>query len=261
MLDFHNHLIPGVDDGAESLAQSLDGVRAMQRAGISHVITTPHFRASISVDPRRFEVEMHRIDEAWRTLDQAAKTSFPGLTLARGVELALDERIDRIPDERLTLGSSGFVLVEFPAFSIPPFSSGALGRLRNSGVIPIVAHPERYHNVGPDLGVLREWREAGAFLQMNCGSVVGAYGKHVQQAAWRILAKGMADFLCSDYHSRGECLTTVAEREFNSRGSAVQFEIMARTNGVRMLSGLLPLPVPPTLGGKPKGWRRFLPFK
>jgi protein-tyrosine phosphatase len=199
---------------------------------------------------------MSRIDEAWRTLESAVAEGFPDMILKRGVELALDEPIDSVEDLRVRLGGSRFVLVEFPYFMIPPNSGQVLARLRRGGVTPIVAHPERYQNVDDDLAVLYDWKRSGAFLQLNAGSVAGAYGPRVERLAWKCLRAGVCDYLSSDYHSRGRCLTEPAKTRLGERNGDSQFQTLALLNGDRLLSGLEPIPVTPLLW-KESRWKRL----
>jgi protein-tyrosine phosphatase len=257
LLDFHNHLIPGVDDGAASLEESLSGIERMRAQGIRQIITTPHFRASTLGQLTQFQSEMGRIDEAWRTLEAAVAEGFPDVTLKRGVELALDEPIDSVGDRRIRLGGSRFVLVEFPYFMIPPNSGQALVRLRQGGVTPIIAHPERYQNVEADLAILYDWKRSGAFLQLNAGSVVGAYGPRVERLAWKCLRAGLVDYLSSDYHSRGTCLIEGAKARLGERSGTSQFQTLAVFNGDRLLNGLDPTPVTP-LPRRKSPWQRLV---
>src|SRR6185312_7262198 len=117
-------MIPGVDDGASSIGESLSALRHMAEQGITHVITTPHFRASLLENSVQFESRMAEIDAGWRELRLAfADASKIGLSLQRGVELALDDANVMLRDDRLRLGETRFVLVEFPYFTIPPNSA------------------------------------------------------------------------------------------------------------------------------------------
>ena len=246
-----------MDDGAASLEEALAGLERMHQQGFRNVTTTPHFRASTLKHPEAFEDEMGRIDEAWDRLQTAAKTQFPDIHLSRGVELALDEPIDSADDPRVRLGGSRFMLVEFPYFTIPPNSGQALLRLRRAGVTPIVAHPERYGNLENDLKTLYEWKRSGAFLQLNAGSIVGAYGSRIERTAWRCLRAGLVDYLCSDYHSRGNCLTDQARTVLIERGGNAQFTSLAQLNGRRLLEGLEPTPVEP-FGRTESRWTRLI---
>jgi len=254
VLDFHNHMIPGVDDGSSSIEESLVALRKMAQQGITHVITTPHFRASTLNRPDEFAAQMREIDEAWEKLRLAVSECMPGFRLDRGVELALDEPKVSTTDERMRLAGSRFMLVEFPYFTIPPNSAQALAQLRAAGVTPIVAHPERYENLEKDLVSLYQWKESGAFLQLNAGSITGAYGRSVDRIAWLCLEVGMIDFISSDYHARGNCLTALAKDRFDECEGSSQFRALT-INGERLLMGIDPVPVPP-VQRRASAWKR-----
>ena len=256
MLDFHNHMIPGVDDGSSSIEESLAALRKMAEQGITHVITTPHFRASTLNRPDEFTGRMNEIDEAWEKLQSAVSESMLPLRLDRGVEMALDEPIVSSTDERLRLAGSRFMLVEFPYFTIPPNSAQALAQLRAAGVTPIVAHPERYENLEKDLESLFLWKQSGAFLQLNAGSIAGAYGTRVERNGWRCLEAGVVDFLSSDYHAQGNCLTALAKDRLEECGGSSHFRVLTTVNGERLLKGIDPAPVSP-LRRRASGWKRL----
>jgi protein-tyrosine phosphatase len=243
MIDFHSHLIPGVDDGSETLEQSLEALGKMWRQGIECVITTPHFRASTLNNPTEFTAHIGEIDNAWEIFRAAAEEAYPEVRLERGVEMALDAPISAFPDERVRLASTHFMLVEFPWFSIPPNSGNALAELRRLGVTPIVAHPERYDNLEDDWEVLDEWKRSGGFLQLDAGSLVGDYGERVESNGWKVLEGGFADYISSDYHARGEPLVAGARDRIAERGGESQFRMLSRVNGERLLNGIDPIPI------------------
>ena len=228
----------------------------MWEQGITQVITTPHFRASTVKDSRQFQVEMERVDAAWELLAQSVRDNFPRMKLDRGVELALDDPAPVATDARLRLAGTRFMLVEFPWFTIPPNSTQPLSHLRASGVTPIVAHPERYENIEPDLQIFREWKQAGAFLQVNAGSLVGAYGTRVDRNAWHLLRAGLVDYISSDYHARGNCLIAGARERIAARGGAGQLKTLAEYNGDRLIEGVDPIPVVPLRQSESR-WRRL----
>lgn len=257
MFDFHNHLIPGVDDGAESLEASLNALDLMWKQGITHVITTPHFRASVVNRPDEFEAQMRLIDEAWKVLSLAASEHIPQMKLDRGVELALDEpQLARL-DRRLCLAGTRFMLVEFPYFMIPPNSAEPLAKLRSAGISPIIAHPERYKNQGEKLERARKWKQSGAFLQLNAGSILGAYGRDSERRGLSYLEAGLIDYVSSDYHARGECMCAKAEERFGSMDALQEFRILSTVNGQRLVDEMDPVPVG-RVGKSVSSWRRFI---
>ncbi|HJP61631.1 MAG TPA: CpsB/CapC family capsule biosynthesis tyrosine phosphatase [Gemmatimonadaceae bacterium] len=243
-VDFHNHMIPGVDDGSQTVEQSLGSLQEMWDQGIEAVITTPHFRASNLNASADFSGRMQEIDTAWVQLADAARTALPDMRLSRGVELALDEPIAAMPDKRARLAGTPFVLVEFPYFAIPPHSVAAIRNLKSYGVKPIIAHPERYSGLDDDLQPLLDWKVAGAFLQTNEPSLLGRYGKKIERTAWKVLEAGLADFLSTDSHARETCPLNEVRERFASREADAQFRLLTEVNGQRLLRGVEPTPVP-----------------
>lgn len=243
IVDFHSHLIPGVDDGAETLEQSLAAIQKMWEQGITHIITTPHFRAHTLNDAAEFEWRIGFVDEAWETLRAAAKEEFPDLELRRGCELALDEPLEAMPDPRVRLAETRFMLVEFPSFLIPAESGKVLAQVKELGVTPIVAHPERYDNLDDDLEVLLEWKRSGAFLQVDAGSLVGDFGDSIEASGWKVLELGLGDYLSSDYHARGDCFVAEAQKCISAQQGDSLFRLLSASNGERLLRGENPIKV------------------
>ncbi len=255
MLDFHNHLIPGVDDGAGSIAESRAALAVMRGQGILTVITTPHIRASLLERPAELKQYMDRVDAAWLELSGLAAAEFPDMRLERGFEVTLDIPRPDLSDPRLRLAGSRFVLVEFPFFTIPLNSAQVVFDLKMAGYTPVVAHPERYTNVVSEWRIVGEWRRAGGLLQMNAGSLLGQYGDRARDVAWMLLERGWADYLSSDYHARGECATTAARDLLEENGGAAQAHLITVTNPAGILAGEDPAPVPQLRKRSRPWWR------
>jgi protein-tyrosine phosphatase len=260
MLDFHNHLMPAVDDGACDLNESREGLETFRSQGVTTVITTPHLRGSMTVHPPELAGFLGVLDEAWEQLSKLAKSEFPDLRVERGVELMLDVPQPVIDDARVRLAGTSFVLVEFPFMSIPPNSTLAIRNIIDAGWNPIVAHPERYANMQPNYGLIESWREAGARIQVNSGSLLGYYGAIPRKLAWAILRDGLAHYLSSDYHSRGKCAVAAAGEHVKARGGEAIWRLLTTTNPDRLLAGKAPLPVPPWLPDDLPIWKRVLPW-
>ena len=245
MIDFHSHLMPGVDDGAADLDESRSGLAAMREQGITTIITTPHIQASMTDKPRDLDRYMAALDTAFDSLATLAATEFPDLRIERGVEMMLDTPQPAMGDLRLHLAGTSFVLMEFPYMTIPPNSATAVRQLRGRGVIPIVAHPERYSNMSSNVELIESWKDAGAYIQVNAGSFVGQYGNTARKLVWGIIERGLADYLCSDYHSRGRLSIRACSAALLERGGAAQLRMLTLTNPQRMLRSEAPLPVEP----------------
>jgi protein-tyrosine phosphatase len=257
MIDFHNHLIPGVDDGAGDLGQALAALAALAAQGVVAVVATPHLSGADTLDPPALRRALARIDAAWETFVRAAAQAHSGMRLERGAEVMLDVPLPDLSDPRLRLAGTRFVLVEFPFMAVPPHAARALSDLRHAGWHPVLAHPERYHNAAPTLADAGEWRRAGAALQLNAGSLLGRYGEGPRRVAWGLVERGWADYLCSDFHARGRCATAEAAAALSRAGGALQARRLTQENPARLLAGLVPLPVAPLRRPLPL-WRRLL---
>jgi protein-tyrosine phosphatase len=258
MLDFHNHLIPGVDDGAASLVESRAALAEMQAQGFSGIITTPHIHAS-TLPHGGAAGYMERVDQAWGELQSLAAKEFPTLVLRRGFEVLLDvPRVD-LSDARLRLAGTRFVLVEFPWSGIPIRSTDALFAIKANGYVPIVAHPERYADMDRELKLAERWLRSGAYLQVNEGSLVGQYNSRSRALAWRALERGLASYLSSDYHARGTCAANQARDALMRRPGGVDvFKLLTGINPGLMLEGKDPLPVPALTTQQKSWWRRVM---
>jgi protein-tyrosine phosphatase len=248
--DFHSHLIPGVDDGAQNPADSAAALARFRAEGATQIITTPHFMGSLTLDRSHGEQRLAEIDAGWEQLravvESDAARMGTAMRVERGVEVMLDVPDPDLTDDRLRLSGGPFALVEYPMLRLPPVNAEfALSGLRARGWIPVVAHPERYRNLDPTLADLARFRGAGAFLQMNAGSLFGDYGKTAAGHARRILLAGEADYVASDYHARGEPGMQRFVGAMADAGFSEQAELLTVTNPGRLLAGEPPLAVPP----------------
>jgi protein-tyrosine phosphatase len=256
MIDFHSHLMPGVDDGAVDIAESRSGLATLAAQGVRTIITTPHLQASQTHRPDELYRCMTRMDAAFAALRNLAEKEFPSLRVERGVEMMLDVPSPMLIDERMHLAGTTFVLVEFPFMSIPPNSTMPLREISASGITPVVAHPERYSNMAGNLEIIESWKDAGAAIQVNCGSLVGQYGATPRRLVWEILALGWADYMCSDYHSRGRCSVLSGAKALIDRGGAAQLRELTITNPGLLLEGKGPIPVTPLEPVQLKFWKK-----
>lgn len=242
LTDLHTHLIPGVDDGAPDLDAALRTITALYGDGVTTIVATPHLNASEPNGTRR-----SRADEAWPDLAEAARDRTPGLSLERGYEIQLDVPHLDLSDAGLRLAGSRFALVEFYSFTIPNQSAKVLAGIASDGFVPIVAHPERYWGYDRDLSVVREWRQAGALLQVNSGSLMGDYGESTRSVAHRLLIGGHVDLIASDNHARANrCPSLRSVWDYLvGYGLEVEARLLLATNPRRIVRDETPLPVGP----------------
>lgn len=256
LVDFHSHLMPGVDDGARDVGAALEALRAFKAQGTVTCLTTPHFDGSLTKTPAAFDARMAQFDAAWTRLT-AAVAAEPGLpTIERGTEVMLDDPDPDLSDPRVRLAGGPFVLCEFPAMQMPPNAEWALHNLGARGWRPIIAHPERYRNHDARLTELGRCRAAGAYLQVNAGSLLGQHGERAQRTARLLLSLGWVDYLASDHHARGAPATQKALELLEAEGAGAEAIRLLEENPARILRGEGPLPVEALTRRRRSWWSR-----
>jgi protein-tyrosine phosphatase len=255
MTDLHSHLVPGVDDGARTLDDAMEGVQRMVDRGIANIVTTPHLLGSLTRDPHALAERLGRMDEAFVELAAAVAARHPGLRLERGHEVMLDVPDPELSDPRLRLAGTSFALVEWPRLQIPPETSSALRKIRDQGIDVVIAHAERYGGYDEPMTLAGRWKDEGAVLQVNYGALLGKYGPEARSRAVQLLERGWADCLATDFHGRPGLRLFVegAHRVFEELGAEEAWWLLTRTNPDRISRGERPLPVPVV-----KGERRLL---
>lgn len=232
MIDIHSHLLPGVDDGSPSVEVSAGVLRRFRDDGVERLVCTPHLNAS------RASSAPH-VDYAARLAELvAAVGDSPALEL--GFEIMLDLPGVDLTAPYLSLGSSRAVLIEFPRSGVPVAATEELRRLRDSGVVPVLAHPERYRNC--TLELVREWRRIGVVMQTDGMMLLGT--GDTAQLARDMLAEGLTDCIASDNHGDARSLASVRQwlLELNAPEAA---QLLTHENAKRLLDGAWPNPVPP----------------
>lgn len=198
MTDIHCHILPGVDDGAENVEDALAMAMLAADCGVRDIIATPHFRGREEA-PEQLSRISRRLDQLKRALvrENIPLEIHPGaeiLCLPETVELA---RRGQLP----TLGETNYVLCEF-FFDAPyEFMDRILEGIAEAGYRIVVAHPERYETVIRDPRCARYWFRQGYVIQLDKGSVLGAFGGRVQACARWLLDMGFVHMIASDAHS------------------------------------------------------------
>lgn len=196
-IDIHSHLLPGIDDGAQTIEDSIFLINELKNMGISKFITTPHVFSSFW-DNTKDKIEALETETLSNLKDN--NISIP---LTAAAEYLLDDHFVSLfkKGEVLTL-KDDYVLVEMSYLNPPIQLYDILFDLQVSGYKPILAHPERYlfyHNNFDDYLRLKN---AGCLFQINLLSTVGYYGADVTLAAEKLLKKGLIDFVGSDVHHK-----------------------------------------------------------
>lgn len=209
MIDLHSHILPGVDDGAATLGESLEMARAAVADGIRAIAATPHVRDDYPTSPGAMERAVAELRGA------LAGEGIP-LEVLTGGELALDW-IDRLgPDDlrRFGLAGSDYLLVEFPYYGWPLGLEDAVFRLGLAGLRAVIAHPERSAEVQAAPRRIEGLVSAGALVQVTAASLDGRTGRHARRCGLELVERGLAHLIASDAHVpavRGIGMSAAAE--------------------------------------------------
>lgn len=231
MIDLHTHLLPGVDDGSESVAQSAAVLRRFHEQGVKAVCCTPHLRAS--------DIPQAPCDEMDALLGQVAAEAPQGMTLKRGFEIMLDVAGAPFTDRCLSLGRSRYLLVEFPRLMAAEAGVHALRQVAAQGFVPLLAHPERYAACTPDAALA--WRNAGAKLQVDATTLLADTRRADRARA--LVQLGLADIIASDNHGDNRNLAAAVEW-LETHGARHQAHLLASANPRAVLDDAELAPVP-----------------
>jgi protein-tyrosine phosphatase len=194
MIDIHCHLLPGLDDGPDSIEESLAMARSAIADGITHVVATPHSSDEYLFDYPRTQKLLRELRE--RVADR--------LTLATGCDFHLSpENLEalRLNPAQFCVNQGPYLLVEFNEFSIPPSMDQTLHELQLAGIRPIVTHPERNAILRAQADRLRTWVRMGCFVQVTANSLTGTFGPTAQRDSLRWIGEGLVHFIASDAHN------------------------------------------------------------
>ena len=200
MIDLHCHILPGVDDGARTLEESLAMARIAAGDGITDLVATPHYIEG-ETTLRAAELIQNLEDLKKRLAEEHIPLRLhPGHEIHIGPEVP--DLLER--EEILSLAGSRYVLVELPFFELPLYAESVLHTLRLSGKVPVLAHPERNRLLEENPNRLLDFLELGVLAQINAGSLLGRNGKPVRKAAEILLTHGMVHFVASDGHHQDQ---------------------------------------------------------
>ncbi|HMO39137.1 MAG TPA: hypothetical protein PKC76_05950 [Saprospiraceae bacterium] len=194
-VDIHSHLIPGIDDGADTVETSVHLIRQLQALGYRHLITTPHIMSDLYPNTRE------DILGGLAILQQAIQNAGLDITIDAAAEYYMDEHFEAIvrDNNMLTLPGNR-VLVEMSFVTAPPNLYHNIFRLQTKGYKPVLAHPERYLFLKKDFSQYQRLKEYGCEFQLNLLSLTGYYGAPVRELALKLLKAKLIDFVGTDLH-------------------------------------------------------------
>lgn len=194
--DVHSHFIPGIDDGAQNLEQSMELLHAMHELGYRKVVTTPH---SMSDGYKNTpEIILGGLEK----LREEVKRQGLDMEVDAAAEYYLDHELERKVMERkvLTFGRD-LLLFELPFISEPSILLNLVFQMQTQGYRPVLAHPERYGFWHNDFAKYERLKERGVLFQLNLVALSGAYGPKAKEVAERLIEAGAYELLGSDCHN------------------------------------------------------------
>jgi protein-tyrosine phosphatase len=194
MVDVHCHILPGLDDGPESMEEAVAMAESAIAEGITHVVATPHSSTEFAFDYARVQQVRERL--------QAEVGD--GLILATGCDFHLNpENLEALRNDapRFCINQHNYLLVEFNEISIPPSMDQTLHELQLMGLRPVITHPERNAILRRQPERLAKWARLGCFVQVTAGSLTGTFGPRAQEDSLCWIARGLIHIVASDAHN------------------------------------------------------------
>lgn len=197
MIDIHSHILPGVDDGARTVADSVDIVRELSRSGITDIVATPHYVTETAYISKR-----ERNQELLFELRSALLEESIDVNIFLGNEIYIDHSVAELISNGLvaTMAGGSYVLVELPLNGEYPNYKDILSDLIGCGFNVILAHPERYAITQENYDILLELNEIGVLFQANLGSIMGQYGRTARKLVKKLLKDDLIFAFGSDNH-------------------------------------------------------------
>lgn len=238
MIDIHTHILPEIDDGADSLEDAYEMALMAVRSGVRAIVATPHSNQGIRVS----DYEIVKQEKAFEELKQLLLQENVPLKLYRGMEIwtSVDMAEKIKAGKLLTLNQTPYVLIEFAFDEEVWWIEAIISELKQIGLIPILAHPERYFCVQEDPNLLYAWRMQGALAQMNKGSILGRFGRDIEKTAETLLKNRLFTCIASDAHHAYVRTTDMKELQYylQRQYSLMEQDRLLRQNPLSIIKGV-----------------------
>lgn len=197
MIDIHSHILPGIDDGAQSITDSLAMAQEAVRQGITAIVATPHHRNG------KYDNIKSDIIRYTNGLNERLQEEDIPLTVLPGQETRING--DMIQDiengELASLNDTKYLFVEFASNHVPRYAKQMLFDIQVAGYIPVIVHPERNSAIIQHPSILHEFVQKGALSQVTAASIAGKFGKNIQKFSHQLVEANLTHFLASDAHN------------------------------------------------------------
>lgn len=215
MIDLHTHFIPNVDDGSDSIEESVRMAELAVEEGVSHAVLTPHHNRYWVTNPK------DKVLERKKEVEEAVAAAGIPLTFSASQEIRMnDEFIEELfAGNYLPLDKKGnYYLVEFSWKDFPPFAKEYLRQMIAADITPVIAHPERQRAFLDDPTLLPSLIKMGCIAQVTATSVMGGYTEEIEQSAHQMIQADLIHTIASDAHNTDD-------RPFNLQAAFKRLEV------------------------------------
>ncbi|MHC5229773.1 tyrosine-protein phosphatase [Enterococcus sp. LJL99] len=198
MIDLHCHILPGIDDGAQTMQDSLAMAQMAVDQGITHILCTPHHNNGRYTNPPE------EVISQVATLQKALDEQGIALSLFEGQEVRISgDLLTQIQNNEILFAdlSNRYILIEFPTAEIPLYAETVMFELLSQGKTPIIVHPERNNKFIEDPNRLIPFLQMGVLTQLTAPSYVGIFGKKIEKTAKLMVSHNMIHMMASDAHN------------------------------------------------------------
>lgn len=195
-VDMHNHILPGIDDGAKNLVDSLDLLQAFSEIGIENFIATPHIMDNY------YPNTPHSIQNALALVkNELNNNNLKNFTIDAAAEHMVDANFEQLLENLEVMPiRKNYLLIEMSYLQASLNFEDVVKKINHSKYFPILAHPERYHYLH-NSNKYEHYKNSGVLFQLNLLSLGAYYGKEIAAAAYKLLDKNLIDFVGTDVHN------------------------------------------------------------
>lgn len=251
MVDIHSHILPGVDDGPETLEDALAMVRMAAAAGTTDIVATPHADLQFRFQPELVHQKIAELTDACGNI--------PRIHSGCDFHLHWDNIRDALENPaRYTINHKRYLLVEFSELLIPKSTDEVFDRMLAAGITPVVTHPERNGLLHRRIEQIAGWVTRGAFVQITGQSFLGRFGREAKSVSEELMKRRLVHFIASDAHDtrRRPPVLTEARQYVAKHYGEERAERLFTANPGKTLTGD-DLDPEPEMQPKPRKWYSF----
>ncbi len=233
MIDFHSHILPGIDDGAKDIEDSKKIIKEAKDAGVETIISTSHYALDC------FESPEYKRKELIEQLKEELEEGDPEIIL--GSEIFLTYNVLELLQEfkASTINGTKYILFELPLKGYFNNLKDLINKLKSQEYKLVLAHPERYGMVQSNFDLLYELKDLGVLMQCNYGSILGLYGGKAKNIVKKMLKEDLVDFFGTDVHKPGTIYPKLpkAIKKISKYVDEDRLDDLIHTNAAMLLAG------------------------